>query len=52
MYNNLQEKYKDNVFQILKIWKAFSNYDFNLAIRNKYTRCCNCMEIRSQKGFR
>ena len=33
MYNNLQEKYKNNVFQILKIYKAFSNFDFNSTIR-------------------
>ena len=31
MYDNLQEKYKNSLFQILKIWKAFSN--FNLPIK-------------------
>ena len=31
MYDNLQEKYKNSLFQILKIWKAFSN--FNLSIK-------------------
>ena len=35
MYDNLQEKYKNSVFQILKIRKAFSNFDFNSAIRKK-----------------
>ena len=29
MYDNLQEKYKNSVFQILKICKAFSNFNFN-----------------------
>ena len=35
MYDNLQEKYKNSVFQILKICKAFSNFDFNSTIRKK-----------------
>ena len=35
MYDNLQEKYKNSVFQILKIRNAFSNFDFNSAIRKK-----------------
>ena len=35
MYDNLQEKYKNSVFQILKINKAFSNFDFNSTIRKK-----------------
>ena len=30
IYGNLQEKYKNSVSQILKICKAFSNFDFNL----------------------
>ena len=29
MYDNLQEKYKNSVFEILKICKVFSNFDFN-----------------------
>ena len=29
MYDNLQEKYENSVFQILKICKVFSNFDFN-----------------------
>ena len=37
MYVNLQEKYKNSVFQILKIWIAFRNFDFHLAIRKKNT---------------
>ena len=28
MYNNLQKKYKNSLFQILKIYKAFSNFNF------------------------
>ena len=35
MYNNLQEKYKKSVFQILKICKSFSNCDFNSTIGKK-----------------
>ena len=35
MYDNLQEKYKNSVFQILKINKAFSNFDFNSTIRKR-----------------
>ena len=35
MYDNLQEKYKNSVFQILKICEAFSNFDFNSTITKK-----------------
>ena len=35
MYDNLQEKYKNRIFQILKRCKAFSNFDFNSTIRKK-----------------
>ena len=35
MYDNLQEKYKNSVFQILKICKVFSSFDFNSTIRKK-----------------
>ena len=35
MYDNLLENYKNSVFQILKICKSFSNFDFNLRIRKK-----------------
>ena len=35
MCDNLQEKYKKIVFQILKICKAFSNFDFSLTIMKK-----------------
>ena len=35
IYDNLQKKYKNSVFQILKICKAFSNFDFNLTMRKK-----------------
>ena len=40
MYDNLQEKYKNSVFQILKICKALSNFDFNSTIRNKNALGC------------
>ena len=33
MYDNLQEKYISSVFQILKICKAFSNFDFSILWR-------------------
>ena len=51
-YDNLQEKYKNSVFQILKVCKIrtlerFGNFNFNLAIRKKYTGLRNCLEIRS-----
>ena len=36
-YDNLLDKYKNNVSQILKICKAFSNFDFNSTIRKKNT---------------
>ena len=35
MYGHLQEKYENIVFQILKIYKAFSNFDYNSTIREK-----------------
>ena len=35
MYDNLQEKYKNGVFQILRICKALSNFDFISTIRKK-----------------
>ena len=35
MYDHLREKYKSSVFQILKVWKAFSNFDFDSTIRKK-----------------
>ena len=47
MYGNLQEKYKNIVFQSLKIYKAFSNFDYNWTIRKKYTGLCTCLKIRS-----
>ena len=47
MYDNLQEKYINSVFQILKLCKAFSNFDFNSTIRKEHTGFCNCLEISS-----
>ena len=35
MFDSLQEKYKNSIFQILQICKAFSNFDFNSTIRKK-----------------
>ena len=35
MYHNLRETYRESVFQILKICKAFSNFDFNSTIKEK-----------------
>ena len=52
MYDRLLEKYKNGVFQILKIGKAFSHFDFNLAIGKKYTWLCNYLKIKSEKDFR
>ena len=37
MYGKLLEKHKNSVFQILKIGKAFSHFDFNSRIRKKNT---------------
>ena len=47
MYGNLQEKYENIVFQILKTYKAFSDFDYNPTIRKEYTGLSNCLEIRS-----
>ena len=35
MYDNLPEKYENSVFQILKISKTLSNFEFNSTIRKK-----------------
>ena len=35
MYENLLEKYKNSVFHVLEICKAFSNFDFDLTINKK-----------------
>ena len=51
MYDNLPEKYKNSVFQILKACSAFRNLDFNSTIRKKYTWMCNFLEIKSCKVF-
>ena len=37
MHGKLLEKHKNSVFQILKIGKAFSHFDFNSRIRKKNT---------------
>ena len=35
IYDHLQEKNKNSVFQILKTRRAFSNFDFNSTIKQK-----------------
>ena len=35
MSDNFREKYKNSVFQILKICKVFNNFDFKSTIRKK-----------------
>ena len=35
MYDKLPEKHKNSVFDIIKIGKAFSHFDFNSTIRKK-----------------
>ena len=35
IYDNLHEKYKISVFQILHIYKAFNNFGFSSTIRGK-----------------
>ena len=35
MYGKVVEKHKNSVFQILKIAKVFSHFDFNTTIRKK-----------------
>ena len=52
MYDKLPEKHKNSVFDIIKIGKAFSHFDFNSTIRKKYTWLCNYLQIKSWKGFR
>ena len=44
MNDNLQKNYISGVFEILKICKELSNFDFNSTIRKKYIGCCNCLE--------
>ena len=52
MYDNLLEKFKNNVFQILKLCKITTLHGLAILIliqqlRKKYTGLCNCLEIRS-----
>ena len=49
MYDNMQEKYNSSVFQILKIWKAVSNIDFNSIIRKKNTRHTGILGLWTQE---
>ena len=37
MYDKLLGKYENSVFQILRIGKAFSHFDFNSTIKKKNT---------------
>ena len=52
MHDNLQKKYKNSVFQILKICKRLVILILIQQLGKKYTGLCNCLEISSQKGFR
>ena len=47
MYDNLQEKYKSNVFQILKYAKLFKILILKWQLGKKYTGLCKCLEINS-----
>ena len=51
MYNNLQEIYKNSVFQILKIRKAFSNFDFNSAVKKNALGCAITWKSDHRKVF-
>ena len=51
MYSNLQEIYKNNVFQILKILKAFRNFDFNSAVRKNALGCAITWKSDQRKIF-
>ena len=51
MYDNLQGKYKNSVFQILKICKAFGNFDFNLTIKKKIHWVVQLLENKVIEGF-
>ena len=42
MYDNLPEKYKNSVFQILKTCNAFRNLILIRQLGKKYTWMCNC----------
>ena len=39
MYRNFQEIYKNIAFQILKIYKALSNFDYNSTIGKNTLDC-------------
>ena len=52
MTEKIYDKYKNGVFQILKIGKAFSHFGLNLTIGKKYTWLCNYLKIKSEKDFR
>ena len=51
VYVNLQEKHKNSVFQTLKIRKAFSNFDFHLAIRKKIHWVAQLFENKFMERF-
>ena len=50
MYDNLQEKYKKSVFQILDICKAFTNFGFNSTI-GKSNCVVQFLKIKIMKRF-
>ena len=51
MYDNLQGKYKNSVFQILKICKAFGNFDFNSTIKKKIHWVVQLLENKVIESF-
>ena len=52
MHDNLQKKYKNSVFQILRICKRLAILILIQQLGKKYNGLCNCLEISPQKGFR
>ena len=50
MYDNLLVKYKNSVFQ--KNMQSVKQFWFLIRqLGKKYTGLCNCLEIKSYKGF-
>ena len=51
MYDKLLEKWKNCVFQILKIGKAFSHFDLNLTIGKKIHLVVKLFESKVRERF-
>ena len=51
MHDNLQQKYKISVFQILKIRKAFTKFDFNSTVRKKLHRAMQLLRNKVIERF-